>query len=110
MPLTSEQLRILELIAGGHTYDQILSSTSGLSYLDIFAAVQAALDELKAPAYSVSEIRETLPHAYRRWTPEDDKELERRARDGQSMEEMAAHFGRSVGAIQSRLLRILLGR
>jgi hypothetical protein len=43
MPLSPQARRILEKIAAGKSYDQILAADPGLSYLDIFAAAREAL-------------------------------------------------------------------
>lgn len=110
MALSDQQTRVVQLIAAGHSYDQILSATPGLSYLDIFDAAQTALDQLATPAYSVKEVRKELPNAYSPWAGEEEAELERRALAGESTEEIAIGLGRSVGAVRSRTVRIFLDR
>lgn len=108
MGLSTEQRRILELPAAGHSFDQILASSPGVSYLDIFESVQAALDALDEPAYSVEEVRKRFPNAYRPWDEHEEAELRTRALRHESIEEMASALGRSAGAVQSRLIGLLL--
>ena len=54
-------------------------------------------------AYCVAQIRKTYPNAYRPWRDDDDKQLLQLHRKGMGCVELAAIFGRNVGAISSRL-------
>lgn len=56
--------------------------------------------------YRVAEIRERFPNAYRPWSEDDDQELLRRRRAGDSTEQLSRTFGRGVGAITSRLAKL----
>lgn len=64
-------------------------------------------DELRSAAGLPTRGRRRLasppPNQGRPWTADDDRELERRWIAGQDMEAIAAHFGRTVGAIERRL-------
>jgi hypothetical protein len=44
--------------------------------------------------------------AYQPWTPELDKALKRMVDSGASISKMAEHFGRTKGAIYSRLKKL----
>lgn len=57
-------------------------------------------------AYTVSQKRESHNDAYQPWTPELDKELKKMYDSGMSVSKMAGHFGRTKGAILSRLKRL----
>lgn len=46
------------------------------------------------------------PAAPRPWKPDDDRDLVSSYNEGKPFEEMAEHFGRSVDAIVSRLVRL----
>ena len=46
--------------------------------------------------------------AYAPWTKTDDLDLSRRHRAGESIEAIAAAFGRKPGAIRSRLKKLAL--
>lgn len=59
-------------------------------------------------AYSVSEIRKKRPGAYQKWTDSLDDELTEMYCEGLSVREMAEHFGRTKGAIQSRIKKLQL--
>lgn len=53
--------------------------------------------------YSVDELRNKHKDAYKPWTPELDDELTIMFCEGMSVKDMAKHFGRSRGAIKSRI-------
>ena len=57
-------------------------------------------------AYSFEQKRELYKDAYRPWTPDLDKELEELFTGGTSVNQMAEHFKRTKGAIQSRLKKL----
>ncbi|MEV8597587.1 hypothetical protein [Streptomyces sp. NPDC052012] len=66
-----------------------------------------APSKLPAPkAYTVEEKRKVHPNAYRRWTSEDDEHLADRCAEGASLAELSTEFGRNLGAIASRLIKI----
>lgn len=58
--------------------------------------------------YSVEEIRKKHPHAYARWTDEEDARLEQLFCEGMTRKELAAIFGRDPGAITSRIKKLEL--
>lgn len=57
-------------------------------------------------AYSYAKVRATQPGAYKPWTSEDDTELETLFADSRPIKEIAAQFGRSRGAIHSRIKKL----
>lgn len=57
-------------------------------------------------AYTVEEVRKSHTSAYAKWTPELDRELLEKADKGLSTSDMATHFGRTRGAIRSRLKKL----
>jgi ATP-dependent exoDNAse (exonuclease V) beta subunit len=59
-----------------------------------------------AKAYSVIRNREINKDAYKPWTDEQDEELKMHFDNGTSISKMAAHFGRTKGAIISRLKKL----
>jgi F-box protein 18 (helicase) len=73
-------------------------------------------DELKAEkketvavrekAYSVDRIREKHQDAYQPWTIELDEELTKMYHKGFDVRELAEHFGRTKGAIRSRIKKL----
>jgi ATP-dependent exoDNAse (exonuclease V) beta subunit len=57
-------------------------------------------------AYNVASIRETHKDAYNPWTNYLDRELTTMFKDGVKMADLAKHFGRTNGAIYSRLKKL----
>ncbi len=72
-----------------------------------FIRQQATIESSDIKSYDVEEIRQQHPSAYEKWTQEDDKELKRLRDLGLSKSELAEHFGRNLGAIRSRLRKLL---
>ena len=59
-------------------------------------------------AYSVEVVREKHKSAYRPWTPLLDEELTKMYCEGITVKDMAKHFGRTKGAIESRISKLEL--
>lgn len=59
-------------------------------------------------AYSVDEMRIKHEGAYRPWTPELDDELTIMYCEGFNVKDLAKHFGRTKGAIRSRIKKLEL--
>ncbi len=59
-------------------------------------------------AYSVEEIRQKFNGAYRPWTTELDDELTVMYCEGVSIRDISKHFGRTKGAIHSRIIKLEL--
>jgi DNA-directed RNA polymerase specialized sigma24 family protein len=59
-------------------------------------------------AYSVDEIRINHQDAYKPWTQELDDELTVMYCEGVNVRDLAKHFGRSKGAIRSRIKKLEL--
>jgi len=51
-------------------------------------------------------IREKFPNAYRPWSDEDDADLARRFEDGEKPKDIAKAFGRQMGSIRARLIKL----
>jgi len=54
--------------------------------------------------YTYEEVRQTYPHAYKKWTEQDDEKL-KQFKD--SKQAAAVYFGRTTGAIKSRTQHFL---
>jgi hypothetical protein len=108
--LSAQSALVLEMIAKGHTYEQILSQYPDLTYPDIFRAAQEALDATETVPSSyqqrVARIRTTYPRAYETWTQEEEATLAELARSGVSVDEMARQLQRQPGAIRSRMVKL----
>ena len=58
--------------------------------------------------YSVDEVRMEYQEAYQPWTPERDAELRMMYKEGVNTRDLAKHFGRTKGAIRSRIKKLEL--
>jgi F-box protein, helicase, 18 len=58
-------------------------------------------------AYSVALVREKHNSAYRPWTPFLDDELTKMHNEGITVKDMAKHFGRTKGAIEARITKVI---
>ena len=112
MALSEKSRAILQAIAEGHSYEQILVQDLAWTYHDIF---QAAAEALEAPqatnevkSYDVEEIRQEHPRAYEKWSAQEDEQLSGLCRNGKSVKEIAATLHRQEGAIRSRLVKLNL--
>ena len=112
MELSEKSRAILQAIAKGHTYEQILVQDLAWTYHDIF---QAAAEALNAPpvtnedkSYDVEEIRLAHPRAYEKWSDAEDGQLSELCRSGKSVREIAKALDRQEGAIRSRMAKLNL--
>jgi hypothetical protein len=118
MPLSEQSRSILEAIAKGHSYEQILVQELAMTYHDIFQAAAEALQAVSqnqpssgpAKAWDVSQIRHEHPRAYAPWAAGDDDKLRQLFRSGANTTEMSTALQRQPGAIRSRLLKLSLTR
>lgn len=106
--LSTRSIEVLRLIAAGRSYEQILSLHPGLSYLDIFGAAREALEVNGEPGNRLSEVRETHPRAYERWSTAEDMELTRLVASGEGVNEIAGRLRRQPGAVRARMMKLNL--
>lgn len=109
--LSKKSILILELIADGHSYSQIVDGGHDVKYIDIFAAAREALELLDSGdeyAIRMAAIKERHPRAYEPWSPEEDASLERLYRSGVPTTEIASRLQRRPTAIGSRLRKLAL--
>jgi hypothetical protein len=108
--LSSKSTAILEIIARGYRYEQVLNSDPELSYIDIFDAAREAL-EILGQAGNLSttpfaHVRVKHPRAYKNWEPAEDTRLAQLVQCGRSVEEAAALLQRQPSAIRSRIEKL----
>jgi DNA-binding NarL/FixJ family response regulator len=114
MELNNKSRSILEAIAEGHSYEQILSSNPKLTYNDIFRAVAEVLELFDQPTTGKTykqrmvEIRQAHPRAYEKWSDQEDARLTDFFRSGISAKEIAKTLQRQPSAIRSRLAKLNL--
>jgi len=108
--LSEQSAAILELIAAGHSYEQILARLPDLTYPDIFASAREALDLLTSqgpkPLDFVERARQEHKRAYAKWSPDEDARLERLLQAGMPPVEIAQQLQRQKGAITSRIVKL----
>ena len=113
MPLSDKSRAILEAIAKGHTYEQILVQELAWTYHDIFQAAAEALEfpppGSPAKSYTIEGIRQDHPSAYAKWDEAQEAELRRLFHEGRSVAEIASLMERQPGGIRSRLAKLGLG-
>ena len=119
--LTPKSIKVLNLIAAGHSYSQIVDSNPKLNYHDIFFAAEEAvwLDERIGKLAQGSEMTQARPsgvsamdrakgkhpRAYAPWSDREDTDLASMHATGKSKAEIAAHLQRQPSAIKARLLK-----
>jgi len=112
--LSDKSRAILEAIAKGHTYEQILVQDLAWTYHDIFQAANEALGlaefagTKKSYDERLAEIKQAYPKAYQGWTSEEDVRLTERFHAAVSVKELAREFQRQPSAIRSRLAKLSL--
>lgn len=73
-----------------------------------FDAVRSKDSKSKGKSFDLDEARKKHKRAYAKWSKELDDELTVMFCNGVNMKDMAKHFGRSKGAIRSRIKRLEL--
>ena len=105
MPLSEKSRAILEAIAKGRSYEQILVQELAWTYHDIFQAAAEALEAAPtttgSKAYSVEEIRSQHRCAYEKWDAQQEEQLRQLHRAGKTVTEIAQLMQRQPGGIGS---------
>ncbi len=127
--LSSKSAGILELIAQGCTYTQIMNHSPDLRLPDIFEAAAEALHVLSeqpgadkskrvfprltegADSWTnrMAEIKAQSPRAYAAWSPEEDQKLTKLFKGAIPHDQIARQLQRQPSAIQSRIHYLKLG-
>ncbi len=98
LPMGYEDLKSQEI----NVYPAPAQDSEPEPELPDFAAAHTGKDK----NYSVKEVREKHRQAYGKWTKERDSELMKLTQEGLSTSQLAAHFGRTKGAIRSRIKKL----
>ncbi|MBU8934908.1 MAG: DUF433 domain-containing protein [candidate division Zixibacteria bacterium] len=124
--------RVLEDIAQGFAFHQIVERHPKLTISDIMASAKFAADliaqHVKAEdiieingaiilrannsrIVNLAEIRKEYPRAYEKWEPNEDNELASLFKSRLPFEDMSKALKRQPGAVRSRLVHLgLIGR
>lgn len=113
--LSGKSRAILDYIARGHSYEQILDTYPDFTYVDIFGAAREALDVIdssldqgtdkRQPDY-LDEIRKAHPRAYEKWSDAEDAHLMELFQSGMNVKQIASNLQRQSSAIRSRLNKL----
>ena len=111
--LSRRSIAVLEMIAGGSSYEQILSAMPDITYLDIFHAAEEALNALATrttppPPRAMDEIRRKYPRAYEKWLPSEEQYLRAMIIQTHTVAQIANKLKRQRSAIRSRILKLNL--
>lgn len=107
--LSEKSVRVLSMIADGHSYSQNVNGNSDLNYHDIFQAAEEALQiNESAEDYQsrLARIKSKYENAYEPWTEDADLALTDMCGRGESIGAMAALFQRQPSVIQSRIAKL----
>jgi hypothetical protein len=111
-PLSANSLAVLEMIAAGNSYGQILDAHPHLTHVDIFYAAEEALlvstREGHRALDTLKEKRKRHPRAYEKWTGEEEGRLRHLVRAGSTIAQIAGLLERNRGAIRSRVIKLNL--
>ncbi|MEW6412674.1 MAG: DUF433 domain-containing protein [Candidatus Zixiibacteriota bacterium] len=118
---------VLELIAAGHSYKQVLEKYPQLSLGDIMLSARVAKDlvekiiivdkEIKVEGAmkftvkggqfrSVDEMKKDHARAFEKWTEHELEEVVRLHKGGRNISEISRQLQRSYGSIKARLERL----
>ncbi|HWE95931.1 MAG TPA: hypothetical protein VG269_18355 [Tepidisphaeraceae bacterium] len=111
--LSPNAIAVLEMIAAGCSYEQILAAYPRLTYLDIFQSAAEALDfasthEASTPSPQVVDIRKSYPRAYEKWTQEEHDRLRTLIDRGLTVAQISHRLQRQRSAIRSRIIKLEL--
>jgi ATP-dependent exoDNAse (exonuclease V) beta subunit len=95
----SAQIQVIEVLSEDEKEQLRATSTTQNAYNK---------DSKTEKSYSVDEVRVIHIGAYKPWTTELDNELTVMFCEGVSVKDMAKHFGRTKGAIISRIKKLEL--
>ena len=91
---------IKELLGDDYSYEEI-------RLVRAFINRQGIQDADEPKTYNAQEVPQQYPSVSQKWTQEDDNELKRLHDTGLRLPELAERFGRNLGAIRSRLRKLI---
>ena len=118
---------VLELIAQGLTYEQILKKQPVLNMTDLMTAAKVAAELIKKVVdvtqdvsvggkveftarlgqfRTLDELRKDIPRAFEKWTTAEENDMVACFKKGDSIPEIAGKLQRSRGSIRARLIKL----
>ena len=91
---------VKELLGDDYSYEEI-------RLVRAFINQQGIQDADEPKTYNAQEVPQQYPSVSQKWTQEDDNELKRLHDTGLRLPELAERFGRNLGAIRSRLRKLI---
>ena len=101
--LSPNSVSILEMIAAGSSYEDILENQPDLCYSDIYQAAEEVLDAVFGHAR-----RERYSRTCQPWNDRDDSALRDLIRAGSSVAHIAGRLHRNREAIRNRIVELRL--
>lgn len=103
----STQIHVTKVSKQSEKEEENLKNTS--RYAPLRKSNNNVAEEQKEDkAYTVEKIRESHKGAYAPWTDEQDQDLTSMFCEGVNIKDISAHFGRTKGAIRSRIKKLEL--
>lgn len=107
LALSNKAVAVMEMIARGHSYDQIIATYPALTYRDIFDAAAEVLES--AEDHSPSQMEKTKrkhPRAYEKWTQDEEQQLRDLIAEGYTVARIAKRLQRNRGGIRARIVQL----
>jgi len=108
LALSNKAVAVMELIAQGHSYEQILATYPALTYRDIFDAAAEVLESAEdQPPSQMEKTKRKHPRAYEKWTQdEEEQQLRDLIAEGHTVGRIAGRLQRNRGGIRARIVQL----
>jgi len=107
LALSNKAIAVMELIAQGHSYEQILATYPALTYRDIFDAAAEVLKAAEGSTPShMEKTKRKHPRAYEKWTQDEEQQLRDLIAEGHTVARIAKRLQRNRGGIRARIVQL----
>jgi len=107
LTLSNKTVAVMEMIARGHSYDQIIAMYPALTYRDIFDAAAEVLESAEdQPSSQMEKTKRKHPRAYEKWTQDEEQQLRDLIADGHTVARIAKRLQRNKGGIRARIVQL----
>ena len=105
--LSNKTVAVMEMIAKGHSYEQIIATYPALTYRDIFDAAAEVLKAVEDQSPSQMEkTKHKHPRAYEKWTQDEEQQLRDLIAEGHTVARIAKRLQRNRGGIRARIVQL----